>query len=138
MHDIGSTPAPPPPEPPAAPQPYATSGAQGTPLPPPEPPAAPQPYATSGAQGTPLPPPNYLVWAILSTILCFLPLGIASVVFAAQVNGKWAMGDVDGAQGASAKAKALAVWAAIVGVVLYGIAFLLGLLLHGLTTLTVS
>jgi len=104
-----------------------------SPPPPPEPPASTQPYE---AQGTPS-PPNYLVWAILSTVLC-LPLGIASVVFAAQVNGRWAMGDLTGARRASAKAKAFALWAAIVGGVLYGIVFLLGLLLHALTTLTVS
>ena len=102
------------------------------PPPPAEPPTSTQRYE---AQGTPQ--PNYLVWAILSSVLC-LPLGIASVVFAAQVNGRWAMGDVTGAERASAKAKAFAIWAAIVGGVLYGIVFLLGLLLHGLTTLTVS
>ena len=39
------------------------------------------------------PPPNYLVWAILSTVLCCLPLGVASIVYAAQVNSKWYAGD---------------------------------------------
>jgi len=91
-----------------------------------------------GAFGEQIPPPNYLVWAILSTVLCFLPLGVVSVVFAAQVNGKWAMGDFAGAARASAMAKVFAVWAAIIGAVLYGIVFVLGLLLHGLTALTVS
>ena len=41
--------------------------------------------------------PNHLVWAILSTLFCCLPLGIVSIVFAAQVNGKLAAGDVAGA-----------------------------------------
>ena len=59
------------------------------------------------------PPPNYLVWAILSTVLCCLPLGVASIVFAAQVNSKWAMGDVAGAQLSSSKAKKFAIWSAI-------------------------
>ena len=36
--------------------------------------------------------PNHLVWAILSTLFCCLPLGIVSIVFAAQVNGKLAAG----------------------------------------------
>ena len=66
-------------------------------------------------QGTP--PDNYLVWAILSTVLCCLPLGIAAIVFSTQVNSKWAMGDVAGAQDASRKAKQFSMWAAIVGVV---------------------
>jgi hypothetical protein len=64
------------------------------------------------------PPPNYLVPAILVTIFCCLPLGIASIVFAAQVNGKYAAGDIAGAQDASRKAKTFAIWSAVVGVVL--------------------
>jgi hypothetical protein len=64
------------------------------------------------------PPPNYLVWAILSTVLCCLPLGIASIVFAAQVNGKYAAGDIAGAQESSRKAKQFAIWSAVVGLVI--------------------
>ncbi len=59
--------------------------------------------------------PNNLVWAILSTLFCCLPLGIVSIVFAAQVNGKLAAGDVQGAQEASDKAKKWAMWSAILG-----------------------
>lgn len=49
--------------------------------------------------------PNYLVQAILVTILCCLPFGIPAIVFAAQVNGKVQAGDVQGAMDASKKAK---------------------------------
>lgn len=63
------------------------------------------------------PPANNLVWAILSTLFCCLPLGVASIVFAAQVNGKWAAGDVAGAQEAADKAKKFALWGAIAGAV---------------------
>jgi hypothetical protein len=63
------------------------------------------------------PPPNHLVWAILSTLLCCLPLGVASIVFAAQVNSKWAAGDVAGAQASSEKAKKFAIWSAVAGLV---------------------
>ena len=38
--------------------------------------------------------PNNLVWAILSTLFCCLPAGIVSIVYAAQVNGKLAAGDI--------------------------------------------
>lgn len=48
--------------------------------------------------------PNYLVPAILSAVCCF-PLGIISIIFAAQVNGKVAAGDVTGALDSSKKAK---------------------------------
>lgn len=64
------------------------------------------------------PPPNHLVWAILSTLFCCLPLGVASIVFAAQVNSKWNAGDAAGAQESSAKARKFALWSTIVGVVL--------------------
>ena len=56
--------------------------------------------------GTPANVPNYLVPAIISAICCF-PLGIISIVFAAQVNGKVAAGDIAGAMQASKLAKIL-------------------------------
>ena len=55
---------------------------------------------------------------------CCLPLGIASIVFSAQVNSKYAAGDVAGAQEASDKARKFALWATIAGVVL-GILYIL-------------
>jgi len=49
--------------------------------------------------------PNYLVPAILVTVLCCLFTGIPAIVYAAQVNGKLATGDIVGAQLASKNAK---------------------------------
>ncbi len=49
--------------------------------------------------------PNYLVFAILVTILCCIPAGIPAIVYAAQVNGKLQAGDIAGAQVASKNAK---------------------------------
>ena len=76
------------------------------------------------------PPPNYLAWAILTTILCCLPFGIVSIVFASQVNAKYAAGDYDGAMQSSKNAKTWA-WVAFAvgaaGVIIYAIAvFALG------------
>ena len=51
------------------------------------------------------PPPNYLAWAIITTILCCLPFGIVSIIYAAQVNSKWAASDVTGALQSSKNAK---------------------------------
>jgi len=48
---------------------------------------------------------SYLAQAILVTIFCCLPFGIAAIVFAAQVNGKLAAGDYSGAVETSRKAK---------------------------------
>jgi hypothetical protein len=63
-------------------------------------------------------PSSHIVWAILSALLFFLPLGVASIVYAAQVNSKWAAGDVAGAQAASSKAKWLAISAVVVWAIL--------------------
>jgi hypothetical protein len=49
--------------------------------------------------------PNYLVFAILVTVFCCLPSGIAAIIYAAQVNSKLQAGDVAGAQLASKNAK---------------------------------
>ncbi len=68
---------------------------------PPEPP----PYTPPQAELVSGKPDNYLVWAILATICCCLPTGIAAIVFAAQVDSKWAGGDYAGAQRASDNAK---------------------------------
>ena len=74
---------------------------------------------------------NNLVWAILSTLFCCLPLGIVSIVHAAKVNGLLAAGDVAGAREAADKAKKWAIWSAAawgVLVVLYLIfVFVLGI-----------
>jgi len=70
-------------------------------LTPPQPQAA--PMATGPAQISHV--PNYLVQAILVTIFCCLPFGIVAIVFAAQVNSKLQVGDINGAMTSSRKAK---------------------------------
>jgi hypothetical protein len=80
-----------------------------------------QPYGTPYGQPGGTPPANYLVWSILTLIFCCWPLSIASIVFAAQVNGKYAAGDMAGAQESSRKAKQFALWSAIAACVLYGL-----------------
>jgi hypothetical protein len=70
------------------------------------------------------PPPNYLLWAILTTIFCFWPVGIVSIVFSTQVNAKWARGDLEGAQASSRKAKTFAIVTAAVGLFAAVIVFL--------------
>lgn len=62
-----------------------------------------------------IPPENYLVWAILSTLFCCLPLGIVSIIKSTEVNSKWNAGDHAGARKASEDAKKYAIWSAIAG-----------------------
>jgi t-SNARE complex subunit (syntaxin) len=45
------------------------------------------------------------VWAILATIFCCVPFGIVAIVYAAQVDGKVAVGDYAGAVATSHKAR---------------------------------
>lgn len=91
MSDYGSTPPPP------------SSGGYSAPPPP-----------AGGAGGTP--PNNNLVLAIIS-LLCCWPIGIPAVVFAAQVNGKWASGDHAGAQESADKAKKFGIIALVLGII---------------------
>jgi hypothetical protein len=74
-------------------------------------------------------PENYLVWAILCTVLCCLPFGIVSIVYSNKVSGLWSQGRYGEAQEAANNAKKWAIIGAIVGavaavifVVLYAIA----------------
>lgn len=57
------------------------------------------------AQSAPPKIPNYLVQAILVTLLCCLPTGIVAIVYAAQVDTKLKLNDVQGAMQSSKNAK---------------------------------
>lgn len=73
--------------------------------------------------------PNYLAQAILVTIFCCLPTGIIAIVFAAQVNGKVAAGDIEGARRDSNNAKTWA-WVSFglgAAIIAFYLIFILGL-----------
>ena len=59
--------------------------------------------------------PNNLVWAILATLFCCLPLGIVSIVYAALVDGKRAASDLAGARESARKARFWAWCSALAG-----------------------
>lgn len=89
------------------------------------------PGASGGASGS---VPNYLIPAILSLFCCF-PLGIAGVIFAAQVNGKVASGDIAGAQDSSKKAKLFSFIAIGLGVAFWVVYIVFMVLFGGLAFL---
>ncbi|MCW2662280.1 MAG: hypothetical protein JWP83_3432 [Mycobacterium sp.] len=70
-------------------------------------------------------PDNYLVWAILVTVLCCLPFGIVSIVYSTKVSGLWAQGRYAEAQSAADSAKKWAIIGAIAGVAAYVIGVIL-------------
>ncbi len=78
--------------------------------------------------------PNYLIPAILSLFCCW-PLSIVAIIFAAQVNGKVAAGDIPGALDASKKAKLFSFIAIGVGLAVGIVYVLLTLLGVGLGAL---
>ncbi|QNI05456.1 CD225/dispanin family protein [Mycobacterium kubicae] len=91
---------------------------------PPPPPGYPPQQPPAGQQ-----PDNYLVWSILATLFCCLPLGVVAIVKSSQVSGLWAQGQYGEAQAASEAAKKWVKWSVIAGVValvIYGILIALG------------
>jgi predicted secreted protein len=95
----------------------ATPWNQPTAPPPTQPPAA---YRPVNLQ-------TYMVPAVLVTLFCFLPTGVAAIVYASQVTAKLNAGDVRGAEKASANARTWVIVSAVAGVVILGI-FLLAVL----------
>jgi Interferon-induced transmembrane protein len=92
--------------------------------PPPPPPSEPPPYGAPQAGYPAQQPDSNLVWGILCAVLCCLPFGIVSIVYAAKVSGLWTQGRYAEAQKASADAKKWAIWGAVAGVIvgiIYGI-----------------
>lgn len=73
-------------------------------------------------------PENYLVWAILSTLLCCLPFGIVAIVKSTQVDTYWAQGNYDEAVEAASAAKKWTIAGAISAVVI-GVVYLLIILI---------
>ena len=84
-------------------------------------------------------PDNYLVWSILSTVFCCLPLGIVAIVKASKVDALWAQGLQEEAIEAANDAKKWSIIGAVagvLGVVLYVVfCLVLGFAAAGLSSL---
>lgn len=73
-------------------------------------------------------PSSYLGWAVASTLLCCLPLGVVAIIYSASVNSKYDRGDYKGAEKASEKAQWWIMLAITLGLVLSPFQSLLQLL----------
>ncbi|OXY92230.1 hypothetical protein BEK98_25855 [Streptomyces diastatochromogenes] len=72
--------------------------------------------------------------AILVTLFCFLPTGIAAIVFSSQVSSKSSVGDFEGAAQASRKAGILVVVSLAAGLVFWAILIAIGMSTPSTTT----
>lgn len=96
---------------------------------PPYPGSVPPPYGNQ----PPMPQINqstYLIWAILTTLFCCLPFGIAAIVYASKINGFMATGNYMMAQESAKKSKTFSIVAACVGggiILLYFILMIIGI-----------
>lgn len=95
-----------------------------------------QQWSPPSASGATSDVPNYLIPAILSTIFCCLPLGVASIIFATQVNTKLAAGDTAGAIEASKKAKMFMFISVGLGVLVYVVVIILWVFVFGMAALS--
>ena len=87
---------------------------------------------TNNQGGTP--PDNNLVWAIICTVACCLPLGIVAIIKSTKVKELWAAGDHAGAEKAAADAKKYSIWGmalAGVGLIIYFILIAIGVAAGG-------
>lgn len=81
--------------------------------------------------GWPQRPESYLVFAILTTCFCCLPLGVVGIVYAVQVESRYNVRDFAGAADASAKAKKFSIAALIAGcavTLIYALIFIFALM----------
>lgn len=67
-------------------------------------------------------PDNFLVFAILATVLCCLPPGVVAIVYATQVDAKYTAGDYAGAE-KSAKNARLWTFISVGAILLLGVAY---------------
>ncbi|MDD6139832.1 MAG: CD225/dispanin family protein [Bacteroidales bacterium] len=74
-------------------------------------------------------PPSNMVWAVLATVLCCMPVGIVSIVYSCRVSSLYAKGDFVGAKRASDRAAYWALGSAIVHMVTYPITSALSLMM---------
>lgn len=91
-----------------------------------------QGYNNPGTPGG-IMPSNNLVWAILCTVLCCLPIGIYAIIQATKVESLWIQGNHQGAIEAANNAKKWSIIGAIAGfaaLIIYLILVFVGALLE--------
>lgn len=73
-------------------------------------------------------PENYMVFSILTTILCCLPAGIAAILYSSKVDKAWAQGNEEEAIKNSDQARLWCIISLVGGIIVFGISFIAGFL----------
>lgn len=76
-------------------------------------------------ENKPARPKNYLALALITTLLCCIPLGIVSIIYSTKVNSTYEAGNYDAALKASNNAKTWGIVALAAGLIAYIIVFLI-------------
>ena len=101
------------------------------------PPIEPEPVTgqpiESAVVGQPYPPcpPTNMVWAIISTILCCIPLGIVAIIYSNKVSKKYYEGDIAAAHHYSEVSAWWCIGAIVGGIILQPIVSLIQMSLMG-------
>lgn len=90
------------------------------PPPPPETGASTQTADLSNAPTDRQKPNTFLIWSILTTVLCCLPLGIVAILFSVKADSEWSAGRYEESLRAAERAKVCC----IVSAVLSGISYI--------------
>lgn len=64
-------------------------------------------------------PNTFLIWSILATALCCLPLGIVAILFSVKADSQWSAGRYEEAYRAAEKAKICCIVSAVLSVISY-------------------
>ncbi|NDV80998.1 CD225/dispanin family protein [Bacteroides sp. 51] len=75
-------------------------------------------------------PDNNLVWAILTTVLCCLPFGVAAIVYSTKVDSAWNSGNYDEALDAARKAATFS-WISAGCGLFFGLAYIIIVVVAG-------
>lgn len=62
-------------------------------------------------------PPTYMLWAVLTTLCCCLPVGVVAIFFAAQVSTRYYARDFAGSRKASERAELWIILAIVLGMI---------------------
>lgn len=73
-------------------------------------------------------PDSYLIWSILTTVLCCLPLGIVAIIYSTKVDPLWDKGQYDEAMSAAKNAKTFCILSVVLGLIGCIFAFIGGIM----------